>query len=71
MQDDLVRESEVLATLIGDIYHAALDAARWGPLLGKTRDFVGGHAAADFYARHANGRTDGEVLSPVGGDVGG
>ena len=38
--------SEDLSTLIGDIYDAALDATLWVSVLGKTRDFVGGHAAS-------------------------
>ena len=43
-----MQESEVLATLIGDIYDAALDTALWGAALGKTREFVGGMAAAVY-----------------------
>ena len=38
--------SQDLSTLIGDIYDAALDATLWVSVLGKTRDFVGGHAAS-------------------------
>jgi DNA-binding CsgD family transcriptional regulator/PAS domain-containing protein len=34
-----------VSSLIADIYDAALDAALWGDVLGKTRDFVGGSAA--------------------------
>jgi DNA-binding CsgD family transcriptional regulator len=34
--------------LIGDIYDAALDAARWSAVLPKVRDFVGGSCAAIF-----------------------
>jgi DNA-binding CsgD family transcriptional regulator/PAS domain-containing protein len=39
------RALEPLSSLIADIYDAALDATRWGDVLGKTRDFVGGSAA--------------------------
>ena len=51
-----MQESEVLATLIGDIYDAALDAALWGSALDKTREFVGGHAAG-LYAKNAVSKT--------------
>jgi DNA-binding CsgD family transcriptional regulator len=43
-----MQENERLLTLIGDIYDAALDPALWTPVLGKTRDFVRGQAAAIF-----------------------
>jgi DNA-binding CsgD family transcriptional regulator/PAS domain-containing protein len=36
---------EPVSSLIADIYDAALDAALWVDVLGKTRDFVGGSAA--------------------------
>jgi DNA-binding CsgD family transcriptional regulator/PAS domain-containing protein len=42
----VVREAEHLSSLIGDIYDAALDATLWVDVLGKARDFIGGHAAA-------------------------
>lgn len=40
-----MREAEQVSALIADIYDAALDAALWVEVLGKTRDFVGGSAA--------------------------
>jgi hypothetical protein len=52
--------SEDLSMLIGDIYHAALDATLWAPVLGKTRDFVGGMAAA-LYAKDAVAKS-GEIF---------
>ena len=48
--------SEDLSTLIGDIYDAALDAALWVSVLGKTSDFVGGHSAA-LFAKDASSKT--------------
>jgi DNA-binding CsgD family transcriptional regulator len=42
----IVREDEHLSSLTGDIYDAALDPALWVDVLGKIRDFIGGHAAA-------------------------
>jgi len=51
-----MQESEVLATLIGDIYDAALDTALWCSALGKTREFVGGYAAA-LYAKNTLSKT--------------
>lgn len=39
---------EQIPSLIGDIYDAALDPSRWPTLLQKTRDVVGGSAAAIF-----------------------
>jgi DNA-binding CsgD family transcriptional regulator len=41
-----MHETERLSTLIGDIYDAAIDPALWGRVLGTTRMFVGGWAAA-------------------------
>jgi DNA-binding CsgD family transcriptional regulator len=40
-----MRETERFSSLIGDIYDAVLDPARWPGALGKVRDFVGGQAA--------------------------
>ena len=57
--------SEDLSTLIGDIYDAALDATLWVPVLGKTRDFVGGMAAA-LFARIRSARA-GNVFYQDGG----
>jgi DNA-binding CsgD family transcriptional regulator/PAS domain-containing protein len=42
----VVRETEQLSTLIGDIYDAALEASLWTDVLKKAREFVGGRAAA-------------------------
>jgi DNA-binding CsgD family transcriptional regulator len=39
---------EQIPSLIGDIYDAALDPSRWTSVLQKTRDVVGGSAAAVF-----------------------
>ena len=39
-------ETQLLSTIIGDIYDAALDASLWTNVLGKTRQFVGGQAAS-------------------------
>jgi DNA-binding CsgD family transcriptional regulator len=39
---------EQIPSLIGDIYDAALDPSRWTAVLQKTRDVVGGSAAAVF-----------------------
>ena len=47
-----MREDEQLASMIGDIYDAALDAALWSAALGKTRGFVGGSASA-LYSKDA------------------
>jgi len=40
--------AEQIPSLIGDIYDAALDPSRWTSVLQKTRDVVGGSAAAVF-----------------------
>ena len=42
----MMHGSEQLSTLIGDIYDAAIDPALWIDVLGKTKNFIGGHAAA-------------------------
>jgi hypothetical protein len=47
-----MQESEDISTLIGDIYAATLDPARWVSVLGKTREFVGG-VAASLYTKDA------------------
>jgi DNA-binding CsgD family transcriptional regulator/PAS domain-containing protein len=39
------RAVDAAVALVADIYDAALDAALWVDVLGKTRDFVGGSAA--------------------------
>jgi DNA-binding CsgD family transcriptional regulator/PAS domain-containing protein len=39
-------ETERLSALVGDIYDAALDPTLWVDVLGKTKGFVGGQAAA-------------------------
>ena len=41
-----MQESEVLATLIGDIYDAILDKSLWNEVLGKAAQFVGAQAGA-------------------------
>jgi len=42
----VVDETEVLSSLIGDIYDASLDSSLWRDVLGKIKGFVGGQAAA-------------------------
>jgi DNA-binding CsgD family transcriptional regulator/PAS domain-containing protein len=44
-----MREAEVVSTLIGDIYDAALEPSRWVDTLVKIREFVVGSAAALFW----------------------
>ena len=51
-------EMERLSTLIGDIYDAALDPSLWVNVLGKTKDFVGGQAAALAWKDAATKRGD-------------
>jgi DNA-binding CsgD family transcriptional regulator len=46
LQQSAMDETQQLSALIGDIYDAALDPARWVDVLGKTRAFVGGWAVA-------------------------
>jgi DNA-binding CsgD family transcriptional regulator/PAS domain-containing protein len=41
-------DTEQVASLIGDIYDAALDPSRWTAVLRRTRDVIGGSAAAVF-----------------------
>ena len=41
-------ETELLSTLVGEIYDAALDATLWRPTLAKAARFVGGYAASLF-----------------------
>jgi DNA-binding CsgD family transcriptional regulator/PAS domain-containing protein len=43
-----MREIEPVSSLIGEIYDAALEPARWGGVLPDLRDFVGGSAAWIF-----------------------
>src|SRR5215468_1267232 len=43
-----MQDIEQIPSLIGDIYDAALDPSRWTSVLQKTRDVVGGSAAAVF-----------------------
>jgi DNA-binding CsgD family transcriptional regulator len=47
-------EEPKLFRLIGDIYDAALDRARWGDALGKAARFIGGPSAA-LYSKNVNG----------------
>jgi DNA-binding CsgD family transcriptional regulator/PAS domain-containing protein len=51
-----MREVEQVSSLIGDIYDAALDPARWGDVLCDVRDFVGGSSAAVF-SKDANNKS--------------
>jgi DNA-binding CsgD family transcriptional regulator/PAS domain-containing protein len=44
-----MENDEHLSSLIGDIYDAALEPALWSAVLGKTRGFVGGSAAALYF----------------------
>ena len=41
-------DTEQVASLIGDIYDAALDPSRWTAVLRRTRDVIGGSAAVVF-----------------------
>jgi DNA-binding CsgD family transcriptional regulator len=43
-----MHKNEELSSLIGDVYDAAIDPSQWQAVLAKTRDFVGGSAAALF-----------------------
>jgi DNA-binding CsgD family transcriptional regulator/PAS domain-containing protein len=43
-----MQEADQILSLIGDIYDAALEPARWNDVLCDVRDFVGGSAAAVF-----------------------
>jgi len=62
-----VRDEEQLSALIGEIYDAAIEPARWAGVLARTADFVGGASAALYYkdaaTKHGNvyyecGRSD-------------
>jgi DNA-binding CsgD family transcriptional regulator/PAS domain-containing protein len=53
-----MHETERLSALIGDIYDAALDSTLWVNVLGKTKDFVGGQAAALAWKDAATKRGD-------------
>jgi len=44
-----VRDDEQLSALIGEIYDAAIEPARWAGMLARTADFVGGMSAALCY----------------------
>jgi DNA-binding CsgD family transcriptional regulator/PAS domain-containing protein len=50
-----MREVEQVSSLIGDIYDAALDPARWADVLCDVRDFVGGSSATVF-SKDANNK---------------
>src|SRR5262245_51601628 len=43
------RDEEQLSALIGDIYDAAVEPARWRGVLRQIADFVGGMSAAVYY----------------------
>jgi len=61
-------ETEQLSALIGDIYDAALDPTVWIDVLGKTKNFIGGQAAAlawkDAVAKRGNSYYDDGGISP-------
>ena len=63
-----MNETERLSALIGDIYDAALDPALWVDVLGGTKSFVGGHAAAlgwkDAVAKSGDSHYDDGGLDP-------
>lgn len=58
-------EAELLSTFIGEIYDAAIDAARWPAILGKIAQFVGGPSAS-IYAKDAS-RKSGSLFYHDGG----
>jgi DNA-binding CsgD family transcriptional regulator len=60
-----MREVEPILSLVGDIYDAALEPARWGDVLGKARDFVGGCAAV-LYSKDAS-RKNANIYHDDGG----
>lgn len=41
-------DPQILSSLVGEIYDAALDPSRWRAVLHKARDYLGGSAAAVF-----------------------
>ena len=51
-------DTERLSSLIGDIYHAALDPSLWAGVLQRARQLVGGLAAAVLVRDTATGRLD-------------
>jgi DNA-binding CsgD family transcriptional regulator/PAS domain-containing protein len=61
-------ETELLGTLIGDIYDAALDPALWQDVLGSTKQFVGGQAASlawkDAVAKRGHSFYDDSEIDP-------
>jgi DNA-binding CsgD family transcriptional regulator/PAS domain-containing protein len=62
-------ETERLSTLIGTIYDAALDPALWIDVLGNTKRFVGGQAAAlawkDAVAKRGDSHYDDGDVDPA------
>jgi DNA-binding CsgD family transcriptional regulator len=62
-----MREAEVVSALIGDIYDAALEPARWVDVLGKIRTFAVGAAAA-LYWKDAAGKSGGVDYDDCGID---
>ena len=62
-------ETVELSALIGDIYDAALDPALWSDVLGRTKRFVGGHAASllwkDAVAKRGDTYYDDGDVDPV------
>jgi DNA-binding CsgD family transcriptional regulator len=61
-----VSDIEQIPALVGDIYDAALDPARWSAVLHRAGDFVGG-AAASLYFKDAGTKTGDVYFS--GGEI--
>ena len=63
-----MRETERLSSLIGDIYDAAIDPTLWVDVLGRTKNFIGGQAAAlawkDAVAKRGDSYYDDSGISP-------
>jgi len=59
-----VSNAEEVPSLIGEIYDAVIEPARWPGVLAQVADFVGGSAAA-FYAKDATAKT-GDVYYDCG-----
>jgi len=61
-------ETERLSGLIGDIYDAAIDSTLWVEVLRKTKNFIGGQAAAlawkDAVAKRGDSYYDDSGISP-------
>ncbi|MGB8628237.1 MAG: LuxR family transcriptional regulator, partial [Xanthobacteraceae bacterium] len=63
-----MHETERLSALIGDIYDAAIDPTLWVDVLGRTKNFIGGQAAAlawkDAVAKRGDSYYDDSGISP-------